>query len=190
MATTIQVVFDCADPAAQAEFWTQALHYHLPDPPAPHATWEEFLRASGVPEEDFDSAGRWLEADYDVDGTIVTVVSAYVHSGEVGTPKQDEKWRFLDGMERRLPEIARHSELAVVVGDLNVGHRELDIRNWKGSVKKAGFLPRERAYSTASSAPPASRSPASTGLRARGSAGSTSGGSRTAMSTDRTRGGR
>ena len=36
--------------------------------------------------------------------------------------------------------------LAVVTGDLNVGHRELDIRNWKGNVKKAGFLPRERAY--------------------------------------------
>jgi exodeoxyribonuclease-3 len=99
-----------------------------------------------IGEEDFDSAGRWLEADYDVDGTIVTVVSAYVHSGEVGTAKQDEKWRFLDGMERRLPEIAAHSELAVVVGDLNVGHRELDIRNWKGNVKRAGFLPRERAY--------------------------------------------
>jgi len=27
-----------------------------------------------------------------------------------------------------------------------VGHREFDIRNWKGNVKKAGFLPRERAY--------------------------------------------
>jgi len=36
--------------------------------------------------DDFDSAGRWLEADYDVDGTLVTVVSTYVHSGEVDTP--------------------------------------------------------------------------------------------------------
>jgi hypothetical protein len=63
MATTIQVVFDCADPAAQAEFWTQALHYHLPDPPAPHATWEEFLRASGVPEEDFNSASAAEDPD-------------------------------------------------------------------------------------------------------------------------------
>ncbi|NIJ04225.1 exodeoxyribonuclease III [Frigoribacterium faeni] len=96
--------------------------------------------------DDFDSAGRWIEADYDVDGTIVTVVSTYVHSGEVGTEKQDEKWRFLDAMTERLPEIAAHSELAVVTGDLNVGHRELDIKNWKGNVKRAGFLPRERAY--------------------------------------------
>ena len=96
--------------------------------------------------DDFDSAGRWIEADYDVDGTIVTVVSTYVHSGEVGTDKQDEKWKFLDAMSARLPELAAHNELSVVTGDLNVGHRELDIKNWKGNVKRAGFLPRERAY--------------------------------------------
>lgn len=97
-------------------------------------------------EPDFDSAGRWLEADYEVDGRVITVVSTYVHSGEAGTPKQVEKYRFLDAMEARLPELAAHSELALVVGDLNIGHRELDIRNWKGNVKRAGFLPEERAY--------------------------------------------
>lgn len=95
---------------------------------------------------DFDSAGRWLEADYEVGDRVVTVVSAYVHSGEADTPKQVEKYRFLDAMEARLPELAAHSELALVVGDLNVGHRTLDIRNWKGNVKRAGFLPQERAY--------------------------------------------
>lgn len=95
---------------------------------------------------DFDSAGRWLEADYEVDGTVVTVVSAYVHSGEAGTDKQVEKYRFLDAMEARLPALQKHIELAVVMGDLNVGHRTLDIRNWKGNVKRAGFMPEERAY--------------------------------------------
>jgi exodeoxyribonuclease-3 len=97
-------------------------------------------------DEEFDSAGRWLEADYEVGDRIVTVVSTYVHSGDVDTPKQVEKYKFLDAMEARLPEIAAHSELAVVVGDLNVGHRELDIKNWKGNRKNAGFLPEERAY--------------------------------------------
>jgi exodeoxyribonuclease-3 len=97
--------------------------------------------------DDFDSAGRWLEADYDVDGTIVTVVSTYVHSGsEVDDVKQAEKYKFLDAMEARLPEIERHNERAVVLGDLNVGHTKLDIKNWKGNLKHAGFLPRERAY--------------------------------------------
>jgi exodeoxyribonuclease-3 len=97
-------------------------------------------------DEEFDSAGRWLEADYEVDGRIVTVVSTYVHSGEVGTPKQVEKIKFLDAMTARMPEIAAHSELALIVGDLNVGHRELDIKNWRGNRKSAGFLLEERAY--------------------------------------------
>lgn len=96
--------------------------------------------------DDFDSAGRWLEADYDFDGVPLTLVSAYVHSGEVGTPKQDEKWKMLTAMGQRLPELAQQSPLSLVVGDLNVGHTKLDIKNWRGNVKRAGFLPRERGY--------------------------------------------
>ncbi len=99
-----------------------------------------------IGEEDFDTAGRWLEADYRVEGESLTVVSAYVHSGEEGTPKQDEKMRFLDAMEARLPELTAREPLAVVVGDLNVAHRSLDIKNWRGNVKRSGFLPEERAY--------------------------------------------
>lgn len=95
---------------------------------------------------DFDSAGRWIEADFTINGTVVTVVSCYVHSGEVDTPKQVEKYKFLDAMEARLAELAEGGSLALVMGDLNVGHRTLDIKNWKGNTKKAGFLPAERAY--------------------------------------------
>ncbi|MDQ0757236.1 exodeoxyribonuclease III [Arthrobacter sp. B3I4] len=99
----------------------------------------------------FTTAGRWVEADYIVrdaagEASTLTVASAYVHSGEVGTPKQDDKFRFLDVISTRLPELAKHSDHALVVGDLNVGHTELDIKNWKGNVKSAGFLPEERAY--------------------------------------------
>jgi len=96
--------------------------------------------------DDFDSAGRWLEADYEVNGKIITVVSTYVHSGETDTPKQVEKYKFLDAMLKRLPALGEHSELAVVLGDLNVGHRTLDIKNWRGNRKHAGFLPEEREY--------------------------------------------
>ena len=95
---------------------------------------------------DFDSAGRWLEADFEINGAVLTVVSAYVHSGEAGTPKQVEKYKFLDAMLERLPELTERQPLAVVMGDLNVGHRTLDIKNWKGNLKNAGFLPEERAY--------------------------------------------
>ena len=104
---------------------------------------------TGIADADgyFDDAGRWIEADLRLpDGSPLTVVSAYVHSGEVDTPKQEDKYRFLDEMVRRLSELAAGEGHALVTGDLNVGHTELDIKNWKGNVKKAGFLPEERAY--------------------------------------------
>lgn len=101
----------------------------------------------GNGDEHFDRAGRWIETDFALsDGSLLTVVSAYVHSGEAGTPKQDDKYRFLDQMKKRLPQLAQHADFALVTGDLNVGHTELDIKNWKANQKKAGFLPEERAY--------------------------------------------
>jgi exodeoxyribonuclease-3 len=112
---------------------------------------EPLATRSHIGDDYFATAGRWVEADFRVRdaagaAATLTVVSAYVHSGEAGTPKQDDKFRFLDLMVNRLPELAKHSDHALVVGDLNVGHTELDIRNWKGNVKRAGFLPEERAY--------------------------------------------
>ena len=95
---------------------------------------------------DFDSAGRWIEAEFRIGSHTVTVVSVYVHSGEVDTPKQVEKYKFLDAMESRLSELGANGSFALIVGDLNVGHRTLDIKNWKGNLKNSGFLPAERAY--------------------------------------------
>lgn len=96
--------------------------------------------------KDFDSAGRWLETELQISSQVVTVISCYVHSGEVDTPKQIEKYKFLDAMTIRLKQIIDSGKHAVVVGDLNVGHTELDIKNWKGNLKNSGFLPEERAY--------------------------------------------
>jgi len=94
-----------------------------------------------------DTAGRWIEVDITTpEGNPLTIVSCYVHSGETGTPKQDAKYEFLEIMSGRMQEIGTQSEYALVVGDLNVGHRSLDIRNWKGNLKNSGFLPEERAY--------------------------------------------
>jgi exodeoxyribonuclease-3 len=112
---------------------------------------EPLVTRDHIGDDYFATAGRWVEADFrvrDAEGNAsqLTVVSAYVHSGEAGTPKQEDKYRFLDVMSTRLPELTKHSDHALVTGDLNVGHTELDIKNWKGNVKRAGFLPEERAY--------------------------------------------
>ena len=97
-----------------------------------------------------DGQGRWIEVDVDGPGLPVTVVSAYVHTGESGTPKQADKYAFLDGMDRRLATLRtqahRKGAAVLVCGDLNVAHRPVDIKNWRGNKGKAGFLEDERAY--------------------------------------------
>ena len=93
----------------------------------------------------FADEGRWVEVDVDTSAGLLTVASAYVHTGEAGTERQVTKMAFLDAMTRRMARAAVADQLMVVTGDLNVAHREADLKNWKGNLTKAGFLPEERA---------------------------------------------
>jgi hypothetical protein len=47
---TVQVTFDCADPAALAGFWCEALGYAIPPPPPGFDSWDAALESWGVPE--------------------------------------------------------------------------------------------------------------------------------------------
>jgi exodeoxyribonuclease-3 len=98
---------------------------------------------TGVPTD----SGRWVEADLELPGgDLLTVASVYVHSGTAGTPSMDEKYAFLDAVTARMTAIGAGGAAAVVAGDLNIAHREVDVKNWKGNLTHAGFLPEERAY--------------------------------------------
>lgn len=96
--------------------------------------------------EPVGDVGRWVEADVVLPGgDLLTVVSTYLYSGTVGTPSMAAKYAHLDRVSARL-ELLRQGGPVVIGGDINIGHRELDIRNWRGNRKSAGFLPQERAY--------------------------------------------
>jgi exodeoxyribonuclease-3 len=36
----------------------------------------------------------------------------------------------------------------ILVGDINIAHKEIDLKNWKSNQKNSGFLPEERAWLT------------------------------------------
>lgn len=96
----------------------------------------------------FAGLGRWIEADLDgFDGRELTVVSVYVHTGDEESPERmAEKLAFLQAMTARMEVLRAQGRDVLVTGDLNVAHREVDLKNWKGNLKSAGFLPEERAW--------------------------------------------
>lgn len=92
----------------------------------------------------FEDQGRWVEAVVETPIGAIRVVSAYVHTGEANTPRQDEKYAFLEAITARLLEV-KHEQV-ILTGDLNICHSQRDLKNWKGNRGKAGFLPDEQAY--------------------------------------------
>ena len=63
MAFRLQVVFDCKDPDGLAKFYANALHYKLQDPPSGYPSWETFLKAEGIPEEEWNSASAIVDPE-------------------------------------------------------------------------------------------------------------------------------
>jgi hypothetical protein len=58
------LVIDCADPDRLARFWAAALGYELAPPPAGFATWNDFYRDLGLPDEYLaDGADRISDPD-------------------------------------------------------------------------------------------------------------------------------
>jgi exodeoxyribonuclease III len=102
----------------------------------------------GLPDSEFDVHGRYLEADVDTSAGGLTVASVYVQTGEADTPWQLEKERFMVALAKRMGALSADGRDAVVCGDWNIAHTENDIKNWKGNVKKSGFLPSERQWLT------------------------------------------
>ncbi|MBM9432951.1 exodeoxyribonuclease III [Flaviflexus equikiangi] len=95
---------------------------------------------------DVDS-GRWVEADITVDGTALTVISAYLHSGvATDAEKMAAKYRHLDMVTSRLADIEGEFLMA---GDFNIVRSPADIKNFKPNHNKtSGVLDREIAYLT------------------------------------------
>jgi len=99
----------------------------------------------GVPE--FDAEGRYVETRFDKPGRKLSILSVYFPSGSSGEERQEAKFRFLDVIVPHLQALRGEREF-ILIGDVNIAHREADLKNWKGNLKNSGFLPEERAWMT------------------------------------------
>jgi exodeoxyribonuclease-3 len=87
-----------------------------------------------------DEEGRYVEYNFD----NLTVASIYFPSGSSDEKRQVLKYHFLEQFEDVLNRLV--SSNAILCGDWNIAHKEIDLSNWKANQKSSGFLPEERAW--------------------------------------------
>ncbi len=101
---------------------------------------ERVITGFGNPE--FDNEGRYVEVQY----PHLAVISVYVPSGSSSEERQQAKFRFMEAFLPHLLQLKASGREIVLCGDVNIAHKEIDIKNWKGNLKNSGFLPEERAW--------------------------------------------
>jgi len=102
---------------------------------------------AGFGSKEFDAEGRWVEARFDTAKRKISIISCYFPSGSSSEERQAAKFRFLARMYPHLMKLKAGREF-VLVGDVNIAHHEIDLKNWKGNFKNSGFTPEERAWMT------------------------------------------
>ena len=88
---------------------------------------KKIIREIGLPL--FDSEGRYLELMYD----HLNVVSIYLPSGSSGEERQAFKFEVLDYLLPYLKKRMEDNVPMVICGDINIAHKEIDLKNYKGN---------------------------------------------------------
>lgn len=101
---------------------------------------DRVIEGLGIAE--IDAEGRYLEAQF---GNL-SVVSLYLPSGSSSPERQEAKFAFMSHFRPHLEALAASGRDVVLLGDWNIAHQPIDLKNWKGNLKNSGFLPEEREW--------------------------------------------
>ena len=92
--------------------------------------------------------------EHDHEGRVITLemekfflVNVYVPNSQDGLKRLDYRMRWEDDFRNYLLELNKKKPV-IVCGDLNVAHKEIDLKNPKTNRKNAGFTDEERAKMT------------------------------------------
>ena len=93
-------------------------------------------------DQTFDDEGRVLVTEFE----RTFVINAYFPNSQRDHARLDYKVRFCNAMLKLMQRLEKKNKAVVLCGDLNIAHRELDLKNPKTNIDNAGFLPEERAW--------------------------------------------
>jgi exodeoxyribonuclease-3 len=91
---------------------------------------------------DFDDEGRIIRVDI---GRL-SVISLYMPSGTSGDSRQIFKYDVMNRIKVVLNSFTGDDREYLICGDINIAHKEIDLKNWRANQKHSGFLPDERAW--------------------------------------------
>jgi hypothetical protein len=137
-----QLVIDCADPDRLARFWAAALHYELAPPPAGFATWNDFYRDLGVPEEGLaegadrisDPRGHGPEIWFQVVEVVKTVKNRLhidIHASGDRTDPFDTRKQRVDAEASRLAGLG--ATITCVLRQEGLDHYAVGMRDPEGN---------------------------------------------------------
>lgn len=89
-----------------------------------------------------DQEGRYVELHFET----LKIASIYIPSGTSGEIRQNIKYDFLDKYTKKLQEIINDKNHFIIAGDINIAHKQIDIKNWRANQNHSGFLPEERKW--------------------------------------------
>lgn len=98
----------------------------------------------GLGDDVTDPEGRVLMTEF----PSFVLINAYAPHSHRKLLRLQEKRRFCDRFLSYIRELRLRRKPLIVVGDLNVAHKEIDLSNPAGNKKNAGFLPEERQWMT------------------------------------------
>jgi exodeoxyribonuclease III len=88
---------------------------------------------------EFDNEGRLITMEF----PDFYLINAYIVNAGRGLPRLADKQKFMD-LFGDYCEKLRRSKPVIIGGDLNVAHKEIDLKNPKSNTKTAGFTNEER----------------------------------------------
>ncbi|MBQ5542340.1 MAG: exodeoxyribonuclease III [Erysipelotrichales bacterium] len=94
----------------------------------------------GIGVEEHDHEGRVITLEY----PKYYLVTVYVPNSGDGLKRLDYRMTFEDAFLKYLKDLEKDKPV-IYCGDLNVAHKEIDIKNPKANIHNAGFTPEERA---------------------------------------------
>lgn len=105
---------------------------------------EEAINASyGIDMEEHDKEGRVITLEY----KEFYMVTVYTPNAQEGLARLDYRMKWEDDFRAYLNKLEENKPV-IVCGDLNVAHKEIDLKNPKTNRKNAGFSDEERGKFT------------------------------------------